>query len=226
MTKKILCIGSSIDLPRKGVLYSDTWISLLRVAYLGKDIEVVNRSLWAQTSKILVEPQQLEFIKPDITIINLGIVDSAPRKIFEKYLLHRGIEKLLFKYTLWFIFPYRLKGAAFVSIKDFEYNLKNYFDRFYRCAGKNGIIIVCKIGIPNYTMILKNKKIKENVTAYNKCLEPLCSKYDYVKLIDPLYDATNKNLYLPDGYHINVIGHYEFFVAIKKELKKYFNDEK
>ena len=57
---KCLCIGSSLDLPREGVLYSDTWIAKCREKFPG--IDFINRSQWAQTSRILNDPQALEFL--------------------------------------------------------------------------------------------------------------------------------------------------------------------
>ena len=38
---KCLCIGSSLDLPREGVLYSDTWIAKCREKFPGIDFIIV-----------------------------------------------------------------------------------------------------------------------------------------------------------------------------------------
>ena len=66
---KCLCIGSSLDLPREGVLYSDTWIAKFREKFPG--IDFINRSQWAQTSRILNDPQALEFVRPDVIILHM-----------------------------------------------------------------------------------------------------------------------------------------------------------
>lgn len=98
---KCLCIGSSLDLPREGVLYSDTWIAKCREKFPG--IDFINRSQWAQTSRILNDPQALEFVRPDVIILHLGIVDCAPRRIFENYILRANalLLKMIFKYSIW-----------------------------------------------------------------------------------------------------------------------------
>ena len=95
---KCLCIGSSLDLPREGVLYSDTWIAKCREKFPG--IDFINRSQWAQTSRILNDPQ---FVRPDVIILHLGIVDCAPRRIFENYILRANalLLKMIFKYSIW-----------------------------------------------------------------------------------------------------------------------------
>ena len=82
---KILCIGDSLTLPRNGVNYEDTWFYLIKQNFL--NFEFISSFKRAITSNILNEHDSLELYSPDYAIIQLGIVDCAPRLIKEASLI-------------------------------------------------------------------------------------------------------------------------------------------
>ena len=214
---KCLCIGSSLDLPREGVLYSDTWIAKCREKFPG--IDFINRSQWAQTSRILNDPQALEFVRPDVIILHLGIVDCAPRRIFENYILRANalLLKMIFKYSIWKISKGKYPSWAVVPEKKFEMNFENYLKR----CKKSGIrkVVLISIGNPGPSMIRRNPRIAENVDHYNSVLYRLSEKYDFVENVMPLKNPEMTD-YLPDGYHISPCGHDKILNSLQLIIDK------
>tara|TARA_B110001452_G_scaffold119986_1_gene99552 strand:+ start:11406 stop:11687 length:282 start_codon:yes stop_codon:yes gene_type:complete len=92
---RVLCIGDSTSLPGRSNKYEDTWIFKLKKRYTNWDfITFFKRAL---TTNVLIEmgggdenypnPEGadcLEHYLPDKVIIQLGIVDCAPRLLNNK----------------------------------------------------------------------------------------------------------------------------------------------
>lgn len=112
--KKVLCIGDSLALPGHLNKYEDTWFYNLKQNFPDYDfISFFKRQL---TTDVLVKmgggkegvdkmpngADCLEFYKPDIVVLQLGIVDCAPR-LLNKYdkviirLLPEGLTKFYIK---------------------------------------------------------------------------------------------------------------------------------
>ncbi|MCK6604144.1 MAG: SGNH/GDSL hydrolase family protein [Bacteroidia bacterium] len=227
---KILAIGDSLALPGHGNLYEDTWIYKLKQAFPNNDfITFFRRQL---TTDVLVTmgggidgPDRypkgadcLEFYMPDVVIIQLGIVDSAPRLLYnwERFSLQKLPSFASARYIK-IIKKYRERNInnTFVPPEKFELNIKTYLDR---CLIRN-VKRVLYVGIcyPDKDMIIKNPFIGESVNLYNKILENTAKDNKVFKLIFPL-DARKSNGIYADGYHPNQTGHELIFSAVSASL--------
>lgn len=216
---KILAIGDSLALPGHGNSYEDTWIYKLKQSYTGYDfITYFRRQL---TTDVLVSmgggfhgPDKLpkgadclEFFKPDIVILQLGIVDCAPRLLyeFERKIIGQLPQNILERY-LYIVKKLRERNLnnTFVSPEKFTTNLREYL---HRCAVLE-VKKVIYIGIcyPDNTMIEKNPTIGESVNYFNKIILQLADEYNFLKPIFPL-DSRNKQGIYSDGYNPNQKGH-------------------
>ena len=87
---RILIVGDSNCLPRREGKYKDSWIYLLKQAYPTADFIVLADG--SRTTEYLAQhprkrpdgsieydPSSLEIYDPAVVILNLGIVDCAPR---------------------------------------------------------------------------------------------------------------------------------------------------
>lgn len=212
---KCLCIGDSLALPRPGVLFSETWPYKCQYTF-SESIIFENRSQWAQTTSSLLLPNYLEFYQPEIVIIHLGIVDCAPRKIFENYTLKHNalLLKKIFKNILWKIFKNKYKTFTIVKKEQYEYNIRNYIER---CKDNNvKKIILIPICPPAISFLKKNPKT--SVDEYNSILKQLSNEYVFVDYAQALPNNSDA-FYLDDGYHINNIGHDKIFEAISPIVK-------
>ena len=117
LTKKLIAVGDSLALPGHLNNYEDTWFYRLKKDLKDYDcIPIFRRGI---TSEILVSEggggvdnlpmgaDCLEFYKPDIVILQLGIVDCAPR-LFKR----DGIENKIINRI-----PYKLKDRYIKIVK-------------------------------------------------------------------------------------------------------------
>ena len=125
----------------------------------------------------------LEYYMPDIIIVQLGIVDCAPRLFNKDKLIMKIIDRLP-KFFKTFIYNTKLKITgriaenSYVSLNVFKKNLIDYLDR----AKQNNIrkIIFIAISYPDERMKRKNPKIYDQVDLYNKVLFSMSELYDNV----------------------------------------------
>ena len=142
--KSILCIGDSLSMPRDTLLYKDTWHSKLKKEF--PNIDFISQFKRAITTDVLVElgggdsetiesfpfgSDCLEFYKPDIVILQLGIVDCAPRLIRNgtlKFYISKILKGKLLKIYLLFLKRYTKRNSYNVKVcKDkFRNNIENY----------------------------------------------------------------------------------------------------
>ncbi len=226
---KILCIGDSLALPGHDNNYEDTWFYKLEMAF--RDFVFISFFKRAITTEILVteggggvnEPDKgadcLEFYMPDIVILQLGIVDCAPRLIKRKGVFNQVLQKT----------PSKLRGMVFsglktvkkrsvenadVSPKEFSNNLQKYLSRCVKSTVKKVIII--KICTPNEIVKEKSPEIVYAVELYNSIIDELGQKFDIVSIVDPL--ASNTKQIFEDGYHPNPDGNHLVFTALQREI--------
>ncbi|MDD4083093.1 MAG: hypothetical protein PHD05_06925 [Sphaerochaetaceae bacterium] len=222
--EKCLIIGDSLDLPRNGVKYSETWICKLKEVFSSR-IDIIDKCRWGETTNILTDIKSLELYEPEIIILHLGIVDCAPRKIFEKYIFIEGWDlrklcgiffgKVLNKLKL---LNNRYENQVVTSLNQFELNVSNYLNRCVKVNVK--IVILIAICVPDNRMIKKNSRILKNISKYNESLYSLSKSYDFVKFIAPL-NGGDENQYMPDGYHLNSSGNNLILKSILPLLKPY-----
>ena len=216
--KKILCIGDSIGLPRDGVDYSKTWYYLLsNLLNLNVFIERFTRE---GTTDLLKSNDALEYYNPDCVIIQLGIVDCAPRLFKRESITPKVINRLpsslrSFFWRLIKKFKTRSAKNSHVSLRDFKNNLKNYLDRCVHSQVSKVVII--EIGKPGLEMIKKNPGISPSVARYNEVLQKLSCDYTFVNCVSPLNESQD-DWYVEDGYHLNEKGFHSVFEALRKVL--------
>ncbi len=228
---KILCIGDSLSLPGHGNMYEDVWFKKLKISFPEYDfISFFKRHL---TTEVLVNmgggdglyptgADCLEHYMPDKIILQLGIVDCAPRLIDEKKLIWKLIRRMpnvfVEKYILHLKKKPRNPENVKVSVDEFKNNLTNYFNRCQQIGVKQ--LIYVAIPIPGKKMIDKNKHVRVNVEKYNEVIEKLSNNYDFISVIYPLVESENNSNIYDDGYHPNSVGNELVYNSIMKTLRK------
>ena len=156
----------------------------------------------------------MEAYNPDIVVIQLGIVDCAPR------LLNDLERKLITKFPIVNSRDYidlikrirKLNNTIVTDVK-FRKNLEKYIKR----ATENNVKKLISIGIsyPDKKMIEKNKDIIKNIDKYNSLLGSYSKNLKNINVIFPLDSRNYKEEIFEDGYHPNKKGH----EVIANELK-------
>jgi len=228
---KVLCIGDSTSLPGHTNRYEDTWFFKLKQDFPNYDfISVFRRAI---TTDILVNEgggdsvdnlprgaDCLEHYVPDICIVQLGIVDCAPRlikkKSLESYLLRILPTIISENYiNLKKRFLGRNQRNVDVPIEKFQSNLENFI---MRCRSINvSKLIFVSICYPNSNFIKKNPDAIINITKYNEVYSQLSGINDFIKVVYPLDSRVTNNIY-EDGYHPNKNGNNLVFEKLKNIL--------
>lgn len=217
--KKVLCIGDSLGLPRPGVSYEQTWFAMLQNHYQNEFcfIPSFRRAL---TSADIASVDNLEIYNPQIVILQVGIVDCAPR-LFKRnskliFIINRAPS--LIKSVFWRIakkIRQRKLSNADVSISEFKENLSRYLDRCQQI--KTEKVVLISIQNPGSTMLKNNPELLQAIQLYNNILSEMVHLYQFVIKIDPLRNASN-TFYVEDGYHLNELGAKAIFENIKEIL--------
>lgn len=212
----ILCIGDSSGLPRPYLNYKDTWPFLLKEEMPMYDfISIFKRS--STTQSLLEYGDSLEYYTPDIVILQLGIVDCAPRYLKDSRILYKLVAIFPGKiqhifWLFWKFFFKRNRREAYVSLSKFKKNLISYLDRCMNEKVKSVIII--KIATPCQDILIESPLIVDSVKEYNSIYEELKKSYPFVELIDPL--CGKDFLCFKDGYHPNAEGNLKICSMVKQ----------
>lgn len=231
VNKRILAIGDSLALPGHGNKYEDTWIYKLKNGFPQYDfITFFKRQLTthelvsmgggeAGSDKKPKGADCLEFFKPNVIILQLGIVDCAPRLLFD---LER---KIVSKLPTIIATPYinliklirkRKTYNTLVPINRFKFNLETYFQR---CIKENvQKVIIITISFPDEKMVKKNPDIGVNVDSYNNLFFEFAMKYDFITIITPLDSRNYKEKIFEDGYHPNIYGNDLVFKSLLESI--------
>ena len=209
--KIVLCVGDSLAMPREEVTFKSTWFYLLSLAK--NNYHFVHNFRRAFTTDMLFSKDFLENYNPDIVILQVGIVDCAPRlfkssSTFIKLInrtpkfINEPFWKLVKKYKK------RSDKNADVSLENFKFNLENFIKRAVKINTEK--IILIKIQKPGLKMVNKNPFILDSIKKYNLVFDDLKNKYNLIIVINPL-DFANENDYVEDGYHVNQNGFHKVF---------------
>jgi len=213
---KALIIGDSSSLPRESILFQNTFYAELK-----KYIEIENSAITNNTSYRIyndLEAFMLYGYKPDIVILNYGIVDVYPRpypNIVYKLLSCSGllpkVDRFLKKTGLY----YRL-GSFFkfkeVDISSFESYSEGIIKKLLEKEVKQIIIIGI---IKPYRVLLKSAIIDNEVLLYNDVFKKLTEKYDNLSYID-IYNDSTEDFTIWDGYHYSEKASYYLVNKIKE----------
>jgi len=200
---KTVIIGDSLAAQRvdDGFLKQERWPFLLSEKIAMK---LTNLSKGFSTTTRLRNTEVTNYgINSDLIIIQLGIVDCAPRR-FRMWEM-----KLIFKLPSVVKLPVLtfLKKNRDQSVDRAYVNLENFISNitcFYKLAQPP--IIFIKILPASEQFISINPKIKTIIQSYNRALDNLSSKLDQFYVLD-VPEKIVSQITLDDGYHLNKKGH-------------------
>ncbi|MDP5028535.1 MAG: hypothetical protein NWQ14_09955 [Flavobacterium sp.] len=219
--KIVLCNGDSLGMPRESVLFEDTWFFKLSNNLPKEKFYCINNFRRANTTNALASKDFLENYNPNIIIVQLGIVDCAPRIYNTNSIIIKIINRLpiFFKDFFWLIskkYKKRSQENAEVTLYKFKKNIEDFVERC-KVLGVDRCIFI-KIQIPGQVMIKKNPEIIESITQYNKVYDEFEALYSFVKVLNPLSEG-NENWYIDDGYHVNKNGFQQVFDSLITEFQ-------
>ena len=213
MNKRVLIVGDSCTLPRKEVYFDNLYPSLLKNELI--DFDFVVSAKYKATVKDIKEltiPYIEYGYKPNIVILQYGIVDAFPRpypRYIEKYDI---VRRLLKKLNLFYKFS-DLFDIHYTSLFEFSFISESIIKLILDNEGGNTLIIFVNIPLPK-RILLKSKKALENICAYNKVFKTLKENYDNISIID-IFQWTDE-YFIYDGYHLNKDGHKKLADEIKR----------
>lgn len=223
MTDIVLIQGDSLPLPRGPVAYEDSWSAKLRDHLPAS--HVVNRSESEKTTDDMTvdhpifAPRELELYSPSTVIVQMGIVDCAPRYLSraEKEfiisipvsIVSRGVNHVLTQLRS------RSRSRAYVPEDRFRANLRGFLGRATEVGVEDVVLIKILTAGEKYTA--KNPTVGDAITDYNAAIDDINAAYDFVTAVRPLADtvdaerATVDECTIEDGYHLNNDGHERLF---------------
>lgn len=225
---KVLCIGDSLALPGHLNSYESTWFYKLKRDFPEYDFtSFFKRQL---TTDVLVTmgggnddvdnwpkgADCLEAFMPEIVIIQLGIVDCAPR-LLNKYerklveILPAKIRPLLIRIIK--NVKKRSVDNTIVPFSKFKINLNNFLLRAEKISDK---VIFIPISIPDHTFNSKNPDAIVNIRKYNEYYFKLEKENNKVVCLKVLDSKEFKGPVYQDGYHPNQTGHNHIFLELKR----------
>jgi len=206
--KKLLIITDSLGMPREEVLYEETWPFLL--SKKNPHLHIIDKCLRAATTTRLIKEgglgtDLLERYKPHFVIIQLGIVDCAPRLFSNRGLEHKLLKlmprRIRYLYIKWIkMTRKRSIKRCYVSLDEFKTNVENYLNRSVK---EHTHILFIEIAISvEYANF--NPKTPHQVKKYNSALRELVKKHPFAHTLKIRDDNT---FFLKDGYHLSPEGH-------------------
>ena len=195
--KKLLLITDSLGIPRtypEIVMDDDCWTH--KIAHsLPYKTYIYSRE--GMTSKKVVNDltRYLSAYEPDVVILQIGVVDCAPRAlsytelkiirsipIFNKY-----IHKIIKKYHTYLI---KKRKIVYTSKCDFRENISKIKSHY-----KNKKVIIIPICQTSDEHEKKIPGFKRNVSEYNKILK------EFDSVLNPY--GEHQEILMSDGHHIN-----------------------
>lgn len=212
----ILCDSLGMPRPDEGVAYEDTYAALLN---RDSNIEVMSRGKRANDTKIQTQFQNLlddvTFLKADYYIIQLGIVDCAPRLFTRNEARILGIIPSFIRKTITQTASKhraaitKFRNKTYVNITDFEANYHKLIDKI---GAMKKQIIVLSIYNTNAENDKRSYGFQNNIDKYNQIIQKIAHQYQL-----PLVNINDfEGGLLSDGIHING-GAHEF---ISKEISQ------
>ncbi len=205
---KILCIGDSLGLPRKGCDYEETWLALLRQHYPEHSFYAFFAGDRLIDSALHDFNQYYQYFKPDVVILQQGICDCAPRYFDGHNILLRILRKLFYiigiENMFWRIVKCHKRRADCVHTRPevFTETYTQLVDRIIANGGK--YVILIKIGHGAKSVIASSPYFNQNVDRFNTLIDGIASKYNQVYVVDPLNNI--KEEWFVDGYHCGPLG--------------------
>jgi lysophospholipase L1-like esterase len=232
---KVLIVGDSLNMVRtkSDICYEDTvQFNLKKSLRKYFEVEVFNSSKRTNDSSRILksnDEKYYDFIQysPDFVIINIGIVDCAPRLFTRKErlivanlpVIGRSIVHLMSKHRYFITKHYQ---KVYVKKEDFYKNIDELI--IFILKEVKAVPIVVNIAHPKEETLSRSYNYLRNICTYNQILDTISKKYN-LKIID-FHKATKENpsLLLEDGYHISKMGHKKLSKMICKTLYNYISN--
>lgn len=222
---RVMIVCDSTGMPREGLPYDHTWISLLRMKY--PLLEIIDRPQRGGTTFRLVMEggggrDLLELYEPSIVILQTGITDCAPRLFrrdgLEYRFINRCLPKKLLPRYINFIRKHRVRNPlyAYVSLQQFHNNVVSFVKR--AVTAKCQIII---IGIlpPCSQFTAKSPFADQSIDNYNEILVNIQNEYKNVSVVFPMAGQSEVDRFFMDEIHVNRDGSLMIFNSVDRALK-------
>jgi acyl-CoA thioesterase I len=224
---RIVVLGDSMPMPRvEGidcVWWEQTWPYLLQEHLIshGFNDEVINCSSRSRTVDSLCGEdfnEHIIFKRPDVLILELGVVDCAPRifskkekKILNSYPIPGRLRDWIIKWRT----AHRKEIIRRNPLKKI-YTPPNRFVKYlYDFSGKLSLVknearlIVLPIIADYASMEIKSPGYTKNAIMYNKILHDWSHNIGatFIDEITFLHRNGEESIFGSDGYHLNITGH-------------------
>lgn len=211
---KILILTDSLGLPRdvpERVHFEDTWPHHLK----DEKTIIIQLSLGGATSSDLcAQVHYYKNLNPDVVIVQVGIVDCAPRAL-------GYYENLIFK-------RWRLTGfLCQIALSHFGKSIRNIRNISYTSPLQFRKNVICLLNcFPNSKMLFVGilpannsyeqqvHGIQNRIKQYNSILKDTCQD-SYIDMCDIPCDCI-----MSDYHHLNVNGHKFLFDKVRSKLNK------
>lgn len=203
--QKILIVGDSLA-ARRSTNPSDVviWPELLGDRMSQTDI--VNISKPYATSCIL---RKIKETSIDIAVLELGIVDCAPRKFSRletKFLSF--IPGFISKHVVKLLGRMPSDSRVYVCSSEYKKNIEIFCK-----SNKDNRIIIVEIMPASSAFLKKNPTAYLNISKYNDVLGEISNSIDNVNIVKTS-DMSGSEFFLEDGYHLSPLGHVEVFERV------------
>ncbi len=212
---KILIITDSLGCPRVYPEYlpsTQAWPIRLQEKYPNN---VVYVSMPGLTTKRLYNEisNYLKAYEVDAVIIQVGIVDCAPRALTQNELKILSRIPIVNRVVRFFVKKYRSKMVSFrkvtyTNVRDFRY----YTHAITSCFN-NKILFFLPIAPPTKAYEEYNPGVSSNVSCYNSILS------ENAMLIDVYSGCDSNSIYMEDYHHLNKEGHNLIFNRVSDRIE-------
>lgn len=225
--KKVLILTDSLGLPRVSpTLIDDDQCWTYRLAdYASGRFKFRVFSVPGMDSNQLLSLVRNYYsaIKPDIVVLQVGIVDCYPRAIKKGELslllrmpgtVSRFVHRLVKRFYARLIV---FRGIRYVSPASFEANLQALSSAF-----DGARILVVPIAPPSAAYRARNPRIAPSVEEYNQLLK----RHFPAGYLGNCYPANAAEvIFMSDNHHLNETGNGLVFCAVKRELDSLLGQE-
>lgn len=226
MSKRIVLVTDSLGMPRgepDNIPLEETWPNMVYQKYKN-NCEVFFFPQRAMTTKDVVQKSTdcISLMKPDIIVIQVGIVDSCRRIFPRRMTILLGVLHLYdFMYKYFFKRHYyqwtRFIKTQMVNRDSFRANVSRILAEAKKAKAKCIMIAIAPPGKYVKDMVYD---IKNDIEEYNKILKEETENKNGI-LADPYYGRDLETFLLKDGQHLNSLGAKYVFDELDKILKKY-----
>lgn len=188
---RILILGDSTALPREEVPYEKTWVGILKRQ--NPEFDIIDKSDRGASTLRLVTAggngiDTLELYSPDISILQMGVTESAPRlfdkKSFEYFFLNSLMPRRLRPRYVSRVKKRRIRSPqkADTTPEKFKGNLSSYARR----AALSGTeVILLPIAPPGEELKSKSPLFPAVINTFNDIMRTLDSEFKNVTFTDP-----------------------------------------